>query len=437
MSFDTQKLSLALALICSLGAAVTAQEIGGSLGSSAGIFRPKSSAAATGKTVKKSARTTRTAARTAERPKPLRGKAGTAATARANRKEKIAATPKISAEVAEQVETMLAAGNEARDARAFINAEHAYRTALEMNPRDARAVYGLGNIYTDQQRWDEAETAYRAALKIDSEQAEANIALCYVLLQSNRGGNVAARFAEAEAAARRALAINPQNPFAHAQLGVALEKRGLPFAEIESEYRRAIELEPNFALAHAHLGRLLKKAGKEQDSAISYEQAVELAQDVPMLILVAEVLQSENMFAESEKLARKASQMDEDNPTAMFLLGRALLMLGNFAESEEYLTRSIRISPRTFAVYTALAAVYLRQDKFEDAERILNDATPLAANVERRQLAGGAGFSAVGDGYLKRGDRSAALRMYLKAFDLDEKNDQLSAKIAAAKNELR
>ena len=436
MSFDKQKLSLALAVICSLGGVVSAQEVGGSLGSSAGIFRPKSAGSTAGKTVKKSAKTSRTAART-ERAKPPRGKATAAAAARANRKEKVAATPEISAEVAQRVEEMLAAGNEARDARAFINAEHAYRTAREINPRDSRAVYGLGNIYTDQQRWDEAETAYRAALKIDPNQAEANIALCYVLLQTNRGGNTAARFAEAEAAARRALTINPLDPFAQDQLGVALEKRGLPIAEAEREYRRAIELEPNFALAHAHLGRLLKKAGREQDSATSYEQAVELAQDVPMLILVAEVLQSENMFVESEKLVRKASQMDEDNPTTMFLLGRALSMLGNFAESEEYLTRSIRISPRTFAVYTALAAVYLRQDKFEDAERILNDAMPLAHSAERQQLAGGAGFSAVGDGYLKRGDRNAALRMYLKAFDLDEENDQLSAKIAAAKNDLR
>src|ERR1041384_6466772 len=63
--------------------------------------------------------------------------------------------------VAERVEDLLDKGNEARDARRFTEAEDAYKEALKLMPRDARAAYGLGNIYSDQQRWADAETAYR------------------------------------------------------------------------------------------------------------------------------------------------------------------------------------------------------------------------------------------------------------------------------------
>src|SRR5690348_536775 len=57
--------------------------------------------------------------------------------------------------VAERVEDLLDKGNEARDARNFAGAEDAYKEILKLKPRDARAAYGLGNVYSDQQRWDE------------------------------------------------------------------------------------------------------------------------------------------------------------------------------------------------------------------------------------------------------------------------------------------
>lgn len=436
MFLRKHQLVLTLTVAALLGGAASAQEIGGSLGSSAGVFRPKNptqKSASTIKTAKAAANSNRnrTNARSAAAPRKATVAADSVAR-RANRKSK-SVVKRIDA--GDQLESLIAEGNEARDARAFLNAELAYQRAHELNPRDARPVYGLGNIYTDQQRWDDAENAYRQTLKIDPKQPEANIALSYVLLQPNRGGNVAARFAEAEIIARRAITLDPENPMAHDQFGVALERRGLPDAEVESAYRRAIEIAPNFALAHAHLARLLRKNGKLIESAESYRRAVELAKDAPMMILVTEVLIADRQFDEAEKLARKAASVDADNPTAMYLLGRSLLLLGRYAEAEDALVRSIRLSPRTFAVYNSLGIAYLRQEKFEDAERILTDALPLAGEAERRQIAGIFGLSAVGDGYLRRGDKTAALRAYKKALELDDKNAQIVGKIAAVSDD--
>jgi Flp pilus assembly protein TadD len=46
----------------------------------------------------------------------------------------------------------LRAGNIARDAKNFSEAERNYRQAMKLNPKEARADEGLGNIAFDQRR---------------------------------------------------------------------------------------------------------------------------------------------------------------------------------------------------------------------------------------------------------------------------------------------
>ena len=94
--------------------------------------------------------------------------------------------------VAERVEDLLDKGNEARDSRNFAGAEDAYKEVLKLKPRDARAAYGLGNIYADQQRWDDAEAAYREAVAWAPNDADAHVALSVVLVQPRvKQGNAA------------------------------------------------------------------------------------------------------------------------------------------------------------------------------------------------------------------------------------------------------
>jgi tetratricopeptide (TPR) repeat protein len=418
-----------LMLLCFSGA--NAQELGGSLGSSSNVFRPtnpKSAAARKVATKPKAAavrkKSSVPAAAKMSRPRP-KPHSNTVAAVRSQSNKNFNN---------EALETAIAEANAARDARNFIAAQEAYERAAALNPRDPRPLYGLGNVYTDQQRWDEAEEQYRAALKIEPNQADANVALSYVLLQPNRAGSIAERFEQAEKAARRAIAIDPKNAMAYDQLGVSLELRGLIDAETENAYRRAIALNPDFALPYAHLARLLRKKGKNAESAANYKRAVELSNDVAMIILVAEVLQSENRFAESEKLLRKGLKLDENNPVILFLLGRAASVVGNFADAEKFLTKSIRISPRTFGSYFALGAVYLRQGKYDEAERIYNQSLPFATEIERRQVSGAFGLTGVGDGYLRNNRKTDALRAYQKALEIDTANTQLNEKIAALEN---
>lgn len=326
----------------------------------------------------------------------------------------ISIPPKTSATTESRYEDLIEQGNAARDDRDYAAAEKAYSTAKGLKPRDSRAIYGLGNLYSDQQRWEEAETAYRAALKIESTNAFAHIALSYVLTQPIAVADLGERYAEAERLGRRAIQLDPKNALAYDQLGVAMELRGLIGAETEAAYRKAIDLDSSFAPAYSHLGRLLRRRGLTAESAAAYKKAVSLATDVPTMILVAEVMQSEQRFADSEPLLRSAIGGDPKNPTALLLLGRALTAQGKYADAEQVLRRS---SLDTFMPNSLLGSLYWRQGKLDQAESALMRAVKFVTPLERRQLA--SQFQQIGDGFKKAGRSENATRAYRQAKALE------------------
>lgn len=333
-------------------------------------------------------------------------------------------------EFSELYERAIEEGNAARDSRNYIKAETAYLRAQSLKSGDSRAIYGLGNLYSDQQRWEEAERAYRTAIELDPLAPESNIALSFVLTQPINGTNLSERYSEAEKAARRALELDSQNALAFDQLGVSLELQGIISSETENSYRKAIRLDPEFALAYAHLGRLLRRKGKADESTTAYKGAIQLSNDVPTMILVADVMQSQQRYMESEQLLRRALREDPKNPTALYMLGRALTIRGSFEEAETVLKKSVEVSPNSFVAYMLLGSMYARQNKFENAEKSLQKALKVVSPNEKKRLA--QEFEAVGDGFVRAGKTKDAARVYQQALQLDGEKIGLSGKLSKA-----
>ena len=340
-------------------------------------------------------------------------------------------TPPIAPETIEKFEDLIEEGNLARDNRNYIAAESAYLRARPLSPKDSRALYGLGNLYSDQQRWEQSEEAYRRALQIDPNSAIAHVALSYVLTQPLVAPDLSSRYEEAERVARRAIQLAPSNALAFDQLGVALELRGQIGPETESAYRRAILLDSTFAPAYAHLGRLLRRRGQTKEAEQAYRDAIRRSNDAATFVLVAEVLQSEQRYAESEKLLEDALDDDPRNPSALFLLGRALTAQRKFSDSEAVIRKSLEVSPGSVIGNSLLGDLYARQGKFEIAESALLLAVRYATKYERRLLS--QQFEAVGDGYLKNNKRLEAERAYRQAIDLDADRETLPGKLSKAR----
>jgi tetratricopeptide (TPR) repeat protein len=252
-------------------------------------------------------------------------------------------------------------------------------------------------------------------------------------VQPRAGGDNAKRFADAEAFARKAVQIDPKNAVGWDRLGVALQSRGITNSETEHSYRRAIEMDPQFAVAYAHLARVLTKTGKPTEAPALYEKAVELAKDPATLNLIAESLQGEQLWPQSEPVLKKALDMDSRNPTTLFLMGRYLVVYKRFQEAEPYLKSATELSSRSFQPFNLLGRAYLGMDRFSDAEATYERASSFAAAGEKKQLAGMFGFEGVGDGYLKSRQKENAVRAYQRALELDPGNNGVAQKLARAK----
>ena len=391
-------LGLSFVGVCALG-----QDVGADVGGGAGIFRAKNPEA------KK--RTVRTV------PTTRRG----------------TRTPTAASSSEDKIEDLLDKGNQFRDARRFAEAEDSYKSILKIKAQDGRAAYGLGNIYSDQQRWEEAEVAYRNAALWSPTNVDALVALSVVLVQPRTGEGNAKRFADAESFARRAVQLQPKNAVAWDRLGVALQARGLFNNETESAYRRAVELDPEFPVAYAHLARVVKRLGRPNEAAPLYDKATELAKDPATLNLIAESLQAEQQWQNSEPVLKRALELDPRNSTSLYLMGRMLVVFKRYGESEPYLKLATEVSPRAFAPVNLLARTYLALDRLDEAEVTYERGVEVASPGDKKQLAGIYGFEGVGDGYMKAKKKPSAARAYARALELDPGNRQLEQKLAKAR----
>jgi tetratricopeptide (TPR) repeat protein len=125
-----------------------------------------------------------------------------------------------------------------------------HRRAVELGG-DHRAMSNLALAYREAGRVDEAIAAQTAAVARAPGEAELHGNLAGLLLAADRP-------AEAEEAARRALAINPTARF-ETNLGYARKEQG-DFAGAAAHLRRAIARDPEDADAHWNLGLTLLAA---------------------------------------------------------------------------------------------------------------------------------------------------------------------------------
>ena len=127
----------------------------------------------------------------------------------------------------------------------------------EENPAEAKALFYQGVALAASGRFVEAETAYRHALELDPTDFNAWNNLAGVLFESRRKPK------EAVQCMQEALKIEPHNKVGWANLTSMVGRLGrhdkaLEFAE------RALTLDPNFVEAHLHKATAARALGRRE-----------------------------------------------------------------------------------------------------------------------------------------------------------------------------
>jgi len=187
----------------------------------------------------------------------------------------------------------LALGGIREDQGRLVEAEVHYRKAIAAKPDYIRAFNNLGVLQGKQHRWDEAVVSFEQALAADPDRAMSHYNLGIALGQVDRPARAIAELREA----LRWTAIPAEEPWWSARLrGQVYEPPpGLLHAaladllawehpdEALEHYRRALELRPDLVEAWIGLGDTLQRGGRTSHARRSYEQALRLAPDHPLV----------------------------------------------------------------------------------------------------------------------------------------------------------
>jgi TolB-like protein/Flp pilus assembly protein TadD len=149
-------------------------------------------------------------------------------------------------------------------------------------------------------------------------------------------------FTRAEAAARRALELDPSEAEAHATLG-HMRMHAWRWAEAEREFQLAIDLSPGYAPAHQWRAFNLASRGRLDEAVAQSRRAEQLDPLSPIIGAdVAQVLYFAGRDQEAIAQSRKTLQMSPSFAEARRILFLALLRTGHRAEAARELAAYVR-----------------------------------------------------------------------------------------------
>jgi TolB-like protein/DNA-binding winged helix-turn-helix (wHTH) protein/Flp pilus assembly protein TadD len=156
-------------------------------------------------------------------------------------------------------------------------------------------------------------------------QAYAGLADCYNLLGGYAFQPPARAFPKAQAAAARALELNPALAEAHASMAFTQFYFDWDWKGAQESFRRAIQLNPNYAPARQWHGEFLHASGRLEEAAAELRRALELDPfSLPLNDDLGWVLLSQGKHRAAIEQFRATQQLDPRWPSAYLSLAFAL-----------------------------------------------------------------------------------------------------------------
>ena len=192
-----------------------------------------------------------------------------------------------------------------------------------------------------------------------------------LLLQQNR-------YEEAEVYFKQAIAAEPGNALAYAELATALvEQEGRKKDGLEA-IDRAIQLEPEVDFFHARRSLILSRLNRDKEALAAADTAIGLDPDHSLNYAVkGQALAGLQRWADAEEQCRKALSLDADDGFASNLLANVLRLQGKQGESQVAAEKLLADDPEDpYAHFNAGWAALQRHDH-QEAEKHFREALRL------------------------------------------------------------
>jgi tetratricopeptide (TPR) repeat protein len=239
-------------------------------------------------------------------------------------------------------------------------AEHLYRSILDIEPNHFGSLLGLGTVHTQAGKLDGAASMFRQASRVVGNSAN---------IQSLLGDLLATigRPAEAVACYQRALAVDSRHAETHHNLGVALQGLGR-LVEAISHYEQALAIKPDLAEARGSLGNALRALDRPHEAMVQYRKALVIRPDhAEAHNNLAGVLLMLGRSEEAIAHYRQAIAIRPDYAEARFNLGNAFSELGRHDEAITNYEKAIAIRHDFAGAHNNLGNALQKLGRFDDA----------------------------------------------------------------------
>jgi protein O-GlcNAc transferase len=241
----------------------------------------------------------------------------------------------------------------------LIEAEQLCRKINAVDPNHVGSFH-LRGLIAHQLGRDNASELLARAVAIEPNYPEGHNDLGVVLTTQGK-------IAEAAACFERAVILRPNYAEAHNNLGSALSQLG-KLADAIGCFDRALAINPNLAAAHIYLGNSLRAQGKIGEAVAHYERALSIDPNLAMAHYnLGAVFKEQGRIDKAVKHYRHTIAFMPSFAEAHNNLGTALEELGQLDEAVVHYRRALAINPNFAGAHNNLANALRELGKLDEA----------------------------------------------------------------------
>jgi TolB-like protein/DNA-binding winged helix-turn-helix (wHTH) protein/Flp pilus assembly protein TadD len=279
-------------------------------------------------------------------------------------KDMLALQDSVSRTIANQIHIKLTPGQQAR-----------LPSRSQLDP-EAYEAYLKGRYYWNKRNADGLQKAliyFQQAIDQDPTfgAAYSGLADCNSGLAWHGFKSPAEALAKANAAALKAIEIDPQSAEAHASLGLVLNHRW-DWAGAGAEFKRALQLDPRYANAHHWYGDNLSILGRHDEALLEAKQALELD---PLNLMIGTWVSLRYYLARRYDMGieqgRNTVELDANFAAAHLLLGENYVQAGLDEKGLAELQTAAELSGNSPLYLTQVAVAHAAAGRRTEALRII------------------------------------------------------------------
>ena len=278
------------------------------------------------------------------------------------------------------------------------------RSAIQLNPKMAKAHFELGNIEMQRGALQIAFQEYVATVKADSKHRQAQIMVGEILARVGNFSEAKGQaqlilsnwpddtvgtlllaessfglqdYKEAQELVDEVLAKDPNNTRALTDLAY-MQLQQKKVADAEATFRKAWQLNPKETSAVLSLSNVYELSGDMQSAESVLQEALRQNQsDIRFELLLAGFYLRHQRFTDAEPLFRDVAEKGKTQPEYRDILATFYLASGRPKDAEAEYKRLLERNNKDWQIWRGLASTYLSEGQFDQAneaiERLLKN----------------------------------------------------------------